>query len=279
MPIYVTNPPLPGEDQTGVVRTNDGKDYIIPIGVVDFVISISMTDVAYKTAHLIVGASPQYPDGVQPAGPAPDPTYPFQFKGYIQYSTDFPLKGQPVKGDTYRVTNNVIDNSTGRTNTGQSFSADDQIFWNGTGWLLDFSAVTAGGSASWQTPVVAIVTTPAGGETIGHRYLIDVGATGVFAGKDNNIAELTASGWVFTAPLTNMSVVVSSTDTAYTYDADTALWVQSAGPQILFTAGRGLAKATPTKLEVDLDPTGGLTFTGAGDTSQLKIDVVDGGTL
>jgi len=277
MAVYATNI---SKDTIGVVKPKDGADHLIPPQVVDFVISgIDLSDVVYSSAFVFVSSTPT--GGTNPGSVGPTPYYLFRFQGYIQYSTDFPMPSKVSKGDTYVVTNvtGVVDNSVTRTNTGQSFSKGDQIYWNGTGWSLSQGGDDGDAGDRWQRPVIDRVTVNPGGESIGDRYLIIAPATGDFAGKENYIAELTASGWEFTAPETNMSVVVSTTDSAYTYDHDTAAWVEIAGPEILFAVGAGLYKPNPNKLEVDLDPAGGLGFNPSGDTGQIRVEVIDGGTF
>ena len=71
------------------------------------------------------------------------------FKGAIAVAADFPTSLEVKEGWTFRVTATVTDNDASKTNTGQSFVAEDEIAWNGTNWTLLGSA--PGGAASGWT--------------------------------------------------------------------------------------------------------------------------------
>jgi len=59
---------------------------------------------------------------------------PVLFKGAISVPSDFPTSTDVKNGWMFRVLADVTDNDPSKTNTGQSFSADDEIVWNGTDW-------------------------------------------------------------------------------------------------------------------------------------------------
>jgi len=80
---------------------------------------------------------------------------PFLFKGAIAIAADFPAPGDVETGWTYRVTANVTDNDPTKTNTGQSFLAEDEIAWNGTDWTLMGNASTPAVEAA----LLSIMTT------------------------------------------------------------------------------------------------------------------------
>ena len=56
------------------------------------------------------------------------------WKGGITVATDFPTLAAVQTGWVYTILANVTDNNAGKTNTGQSFVAGDEIVWNGTNW-------------------------------------------------------------------------------------------------------------------------------------------------
>jgi hypothetical protein len=56
------------------------------------------------------------------------------FKGDIAVASDFPTLAEVRPGWWFEVVANVTDNDPTKTNTNKSFSADDQIVWNGTTW-------------------------------------------------------------------------------------------------------------------------------------------------
>lgn len=271
MAVYVTN----HSDIKGVVKVANGNDYIIPAEVVDYVIGqIDLADIVYQSSYVITkSAEDSFVDRAAPV----TPYYLFRFKGYIQFSTDFPIPSVVSRGDTYKITNNVIDNNASRTNTGQSFGPGDQVYWNDSQmWTRDESIESAAEGFRWTNPVLDRLPAPPGGESIGDRYLVSsTGATGDWTGKENNIAELTATGWEFTAPEPNLSLVLATNDIGYTYDETAGAWVPFSGT---VDAGPGLIKPTPDKIQMDLY-NDSLEFVGVGDAGKVKVAKVDGGTF
>lgn len=59
----------------------------------------------------------------------------------------------------------------------------------------------------WQKAVLAILSTPPVSPTKGDRYIVGVGATGVWSGKDNQIATY-ITAWEYSLPLAGMFVYV-----------------------------------------------------------------------
>jgi len=58
------------------------------------------------------------------------------YRGIINVAADFPTTTDVQNGDLYVIGTNVTDNDPTKTNTGQSFLAGDEIFWNGTDWTV-----------------------------------------------------------------------------------------------------------------------------------------------
>jgi len=56
------------------------------------------------------------------------------FSGSIYVASDFPTTADVVNGMSYLVKTSVTDNDATKTNTGQSFTLDQQIKWNGATW-------------------------------------------------------------------------------------------------------------------------------------------------
>jgi hypothetical protein len=271
MTVYATNPTA----TKGIVKSRAGQDYCVPAGVQDFVISaITMDDIIYQSSYLIVTAERQgvFVDQAQPEFAH----YQFRFQGYIYYSTDFPYPHLVSKGDMYIVKGDqVIDNSITRTNTGQTFFRENEIFWDGDEWELSDSDTT---SLSWGPPVKEIRNDPPVSPSDGDRYLIGTSPTGLWASNANYAAEwdATAGVWRFEAPTTNRALFVEDLDVGYTYDADTTTWVQFTGIGSL-VGGPGIDKTGDT-LSVDVDPSGGLAFDVGGNAGKLLVSVIDGGT-
>jgi len=57
------------------------------------------------------------------------------YMGKIYTSRNFPKLEVVEIGFMFHVVNDVVDNDPTRTNTGQAFSADEVIFWDGNGWV------------------------------------------------------------------------------------------------------------------------------------------------
>lgn len=76
-----------------------------------------------------------------------------------------------------------------------------------------FKSGSFGGAQSRFFPIVSrTLTTPPGSPTLGKAYIVGVGSTGAWAGKDNYIATWTARQWVFTVPnVYDMAFVVAET--------------------------------------------------------------------
>lgn len=59
---------------------------------------------------------------------------PMLYKGAIDLPEDFPDADDVQNGWTYRISTDVTDNETGKTETNQEFLSGDEIAWNGTEW-------------------------------------------------------------------------------------------------------------------------------------------------
>lgn len=101
-------------------------------------------------------------------------------------------------------------------------------------------AVSAlGNNFEWQKSVLSIVTEVPATPAEGDRYLVGVGATGDFSGKDNQIAEFNGTTWDFTVVEKGTYVSVDDVaDSIYYFGG--ATWTQKHFE--LTTAGAGLEK-------------------------------------
>lgn len=74
-----------------------------------------------------------------------------------------------------------------------------------------------GTGVEWQDSVLSRLATPPGSPVSGDRHLIIATATGVWAGKEDQIAEWSGSAWTYTTPSTGMAILVD--------DEPTKLWI------------------------------------------------------
>jgi len=67
-------------------------------------------------------------------------TNPLLYKGAITLATDFPTAALVQTGWMYHINEDVVDDNSAKTNTGQAFVAGDEIAWNGRTWDVIGSA-------------------------------------------------------------------------------------------------------------------------------------------
>jgi hypothetical protein len=82
-------------------------------------------------------------------------------------------------------------------------------------------------------PVINLLNTPPASPSDGDRYRIGTSPTGVWVGKNNQIAQWSAgtSAWVYTIPVTDNIVFQTATSTTFRYNGTG--WVQWAGTPLL----------------------------------------------
>lgn len=96
-------------------------------------------------------------------------------------------------------------------------------------------------------------TTPPTSPVSGDRYIVPTGATGVWSGKTNQIAEYTAS-WVYYTPAVGWTAYVDDEQKVYSWNGTS--WVRIGGALQTITAGNGL--------------------TGGGQADSVTLNVVAG---
>lgn len=90
-------------------------------------------------------------------------------------------------------------------------------------------------ASSWLEPVAAALAVPEGTETEGTRILVNAGATGLFAGKDGQIATKGASNWTF-APTNDGDMVRVRTDiNGVIRSKEGGVWVMPDGPADMYS--------------------------------------------
>ncbi|KWX76033.1 DUF2793 domain-containing protein [Paenibacillus jilunlii] len=72
----------------------------------------------------------------------------------------------------------------------------------------------------------------------GDRYIIPAAATGVWAGKTNQIAEYQSAAWVYYTPAVGWTAYVDDEQKIYSWNGST--WVRTGGALQTITAGNGL---------------------------------------
>jgi len=172
---------------------------------------------------------------------------PLQHKGIISAPADFPT-GAAVDGAwLFRIAADVTDSDGSKTNTGQTFFAGEQIFWNGTDWTV------LGAPANDQWPLMAgrdsVATTnvylrgPDGVPTNLSGFIIPVDST-IFAigagtdGADTWVAEIRKNGAA--AVIASLSMTAEAKKFTDTLDVDV-----SAGDEIqMYCSGTNVNRPT-----------------------------------
>ncbi|WP_339251545.1 DUF2793 domain-containing protein [Paenibacillus sp. FSL P2-0136] len=82
------------------------------------------------------------------------------------------------------------------------------------------------------------LTAPPGSPVEADRYIIPSGATGVWAGKTNQIAEYAAGSWTYYVPAVGWTAYVDDEQKIYSWNG--SAWVRTGGALQTITAGNGL---------------------------------------
>lgn len=87
-------------------------------------------------------------------------------------------------------------------------------------WVIDqVNSKVAG--LDWQESALSRLTTPPGSPVSGDRYLVTATATGVWAGKEDQVAHYDGAAWAYTVPTEGATIRVESENLIYTYDGVT----------------------------------------------------------
>lgn len=106
---------------------------------------------------------------------------PFNYVGTIALAASFPTSAVVTVGDVYKITADVEDDDATKTNTGQTFLAGSDIYWNGTGWE-DLGRIES-------TGIVTVAATPYTVAAGVHTVLVDT--TTIAAPSTINLPALT----------------------------------------------------------------------------------------
>lgn len=156
---------------------------------------------------------------------------------------------------------------------------------------IDLAAATLGTQAEWQESALDRLAAPPGTPTAGDRYLIIATATGVWAGKENQIAEWDGTAWGYVIPTVGTYISVDAeTDGIYYFGGST--WTKKFYEAT--TASTGLLK-DGVDIQIDPDAAGdGLAFSAgvlsadidgvsikydAANGNRLYVDTIDCGTF
>lgn len=150
----------------------------------------------------------------------------------IEYNRSTP-PATPQVGDTY------IVSSVGSTGAWVNYG-NQIVEWNGVIWMHTLpspgSIYTDGNvnivynGSLWVisiplSPVKNIgPVVPPGSLVIGDRYIIGtIGVTGIFATRENNIAEYTVFGWLYNVPVNGTALLVKEEEKQYVFNGES--WV------------------------------------------------------
>lgn len=85
-------------------------------------------------------------------------------------------------------------------------------------------------TASWQKPVISVLSTPPVTPAKGDRYIVGDTATGDWAGKETNIAWYDGSAWKFDVPTEGWQAYNKALDDNMLFDG--SAWVEKEFPDI-----------------------------------------------
>jgi hypothetical protein len=132
-----------------------------------------------------------------------------------------------------------------------------------------------------QSSVKDRLTAPPGTPTHGYCYLIIATATGIWAGKENQIAQYYNAAWQYYVPFRGWEIDVEDEDLHYTYTG--SAWVPSRTihdkVQTLTPAASVLVNwALGHITQITLDQNTTFAFTGANDGERLILRIKQNGT-
>lgn len=133
------------------------------------------------------------------------------------------------------------------------------------------------------------LTAPPGSPAAGDRYIIPSGATGVWAGQTNKVAEWNGSSWDLYAPATGWTCYVDDEQKVYSWSG--SAWVRTGGALQTIGAGSGILVAADA---VSVKAYNGITVDANGvavsidadsivydaaNGNRLRVNTIDGGTF
>jgi hypothetical protein len=110
-------------------------------------------------------------------------------------------------------------------------------------------------------------TAPPGSPATGDRYIIPAGATGVWSGKQNQIAEYASGTWAYYPPAEGWTCYVDEEQKVYSWNG--SAWVRTGGALQTVTAGNGLIGGGQADT-VTLNVGAGNGITAAADSISVK---------
>lgn len=129
--------------------------------------------------------------------------------------------------------------------------------------------------SEWPDSVIDEVTVAPGTPNNGDRYLVGVGATGLFLANDGSIAQWSGTAWVFTVPTTGTFLSVDSFATGLYYYGGTT-WTKKNFE--LNKAGDNIDIAADGTISVN-SGIAGLGLNWNTTTKQIEVGTLDAGTF
>lgn len=149
--------------------------------------------------------------------------------------------------------------------TGKVYYQDSTGVWHLVG--------SGTGGGDWQESVLSRQNTPPGSPGIGDRYIVTSVATGLWTGKENNIAEWDGIAWEFTVPNEGFMLTVEDENLVYYFTG--TVW--TIFYQIPFASTTEVLQAVSTTKAISPASLAALWIQGTDVPSAASISLGDGG--
>lgn len=126
--------------------------------------------------------------------------------------------------------------------------------------------------SSWLQPVADEVATPTGTESVGTRYLVAPGSTGLFAGQDGKVAQRGTDAWEFEATSNGDMVRVLTDTNGVIRSKEGGVWIVPDGPEDMNSLANVLSVGnTSGAHDVVMDLARAIAFRNGDGTKSVRL--------